>query len=373
MFRKKLIFILVLFIVCFFSNMVATAAKSLGFENPRVQWMKGKYGIMVHWVLPVQPRSGEYLEEWDQIVNGFDLDGFMADFDKTGAEWLIFTITHSANGGLYASPNSIIDSLGGPGHTSQRDLIMEIARALKQRGKKFIAYLPLSVKSQDLQKSFSWNSEPGTDQAKFQEKYLLAIHEWAVRYGKLLDGWWFDGCYYQEPFHNKHMKWEKWYAACRAGNENAVMAFNDGGFTQEIRSPKPIVPEHDYLSGEAVVLIDGKIRSGNNDNKRFFMPETAYVENTNCLQHVLVPIDVFWWHGVADFPDWAKAPFSIKAPSRQKDMELPLYSDSDLQKFVHDFTSVGGAVTVNVGIFQEGYLGKETIRHLQKLKKTFKK
>jgi hypothetical protein len=58
-----------------------------------------------------------------------------------------------------------------------------------------------------------------------------------------------------EPFHNKHMKWEQWFETC-GRNQNAVLAFNDGAFTRS--SIEPIAPGYDYLSGEAVVLIDGK-------------------------------------------------------------------------------------------------------------------
>ena len=55
------------------------------FENPRVQWMKGKYGIMVHWLYPY------FGGDVDEIVGGFNIDTFMSDFESSGAEWLIFT------------------------------------------------------------------------------------------------------------------------------------------------------------------------------------------------------------------------------------------------------------------------------------------
>ena len=53
-------------------------------------------------------------------------------------------------------------------------------------------------------------------------------------------------------------------------------------------------------------------------------------------------------------------------------MEPPVYSDNDLIKFVNDFTKTGGAVTLNVGIFQEGRLGNETVKQLENLKKARK-
>jgi len=40
---------------------------------------------------------------------------------------------------------------------------------------------------------------------------------------------------------------------------------------------------------------------------------------------------------------------------------------------VKNYTSIGGAVTLNVGIFQEGHLGKLTMKQLKDLKKNYKK
>jgi hypothetical protein len=54
-------------------------------------------------------------------------------------------------------------------------------------------------------------------------------------------------------------------------------------------------------------------------------------------------------------------------------MEPPVYSDEQLQQFVKNYTRIGGAVTLNAGIFQEGHIGKLTLKQLQQLKKSYKK
>ena len=343
---------------------------------PRAEWMKGRYGLMVHWLAPPfekpdseepispLPQKGEYKWNLNDAVNGFDLNRFMAEFDQTGAEWLIFTI--GQNTGTYASPNFVIDSLVGPGHTSQRDLIFEIARAVDQRKKRFIAYLPCEIRiNKTLHKGLEWNSRPGTDQAKFQENYLEVVQEWSKRLGKYLDGWWFDGCYYdREPFLNKYMKWEQWYQAARAGNKDAVVTFNDGSFLAGYT--KPVKPEHDYTSGESLVLVNSKIRITTKNGDAFFMPEQAFVEETKCLYHALLPIDGYWMHNRRKFPDWANVPFDFD-PSKREGMPPPIYSNNELIKFVKDFTNVGGAVTLNVNITQEGYLCHETLTQLKRL------
>lgn len=349
---------------------------------PRSEWMKGKYGLMVHWLSPnfdttkknktPIPEKGDYKNDLNDAVNGFDISRFMEDFDQSGAEWLIFTI--GQNSGTYASPNSVIDSLAGMGHTPKRDLVFEIAKAVRKRGKRFIAYLPCEIRiNESLQKGFAWNTEPNTDQTEFQRLYLKAVKVWSVRFGKNLDGWWFDGCYPNHPiFDNKYMRWEAWYDAARAGNKDAVLTFNDGSYLGSII--KPIVPEHDYLSGEQVVIIDGKLRLGlKKEGYKLYLPETAYVEGTPCLNHTLLPVDGYWAHGNGSFPDWANFPFKAIHSSTPDGMEPPAYSDKELQQFVKNYTGVGGAVTLNVGIFQEGHLGKLTIKQLKKLKENYKK
>jgi hypothetical protein len=168
------------------------------------------------------------------------------------------------------------------------------------------------------------------------------------------------------------MKWEKWYEASRAGNNNAAITFSDASFC--IGITKPIVASFDYLGGETDALINGKIKLGRGpkeEEPRLFIPEHAYVEGTQCLYHALVPIDAYWAH----CNPWLailNVPFIPVIPKNQDEMEPPLYTDKDLFKFVGDFTKAGGAVTLNVGIFQEGRLGKETVKQLEKLSESLK-
>ena len=344
----------------------------------RTQWMEGNYGLMVHWLAPNFDGSGKtplaikrnYLEDLNAAVDAFDLDLFMKEFDKTGAKWLIFTI--GQNTGTYASPNAAIDSLAGPGHTSKRDLVLEIAKAVKQRGKRFIAYLPCEIKANTtLHEGFGWTTEQGTNQATFQENYLKVICEWSLRFGNLCDGWWFDGCYDWEYFNNKYFFWDEWYAAARAGNKNAVITFNNGSFLTG--KMEPVCPEHDYTSGESLVLINSKIRAGLKDDSPLFVPEQKYVSGTKCLYHALLPIDGYWSLHRSKFPDWANIPFEYIPPVDSREMPAPIYNDEELTKFVKDFTTPGGAVTLNVNISQEGYLSEKTIKQMKVLKKAMKR
>ncbi len=311
----------------------------------RTDWMaQGNYGLMVHYLVPgVAPERGETNRNVDEVVDGFDLDRFIEEFKSTGADWLIFTI--GQNTGHYSSSNAALDRIAGPGHTSRRDLVLEIAQRVKALRKHFIAYLPAEVCAQKwFHEAFAWNV---SDQTEFQKRYLQVVADYAKKFGKLLDGWWYDGCYIGAPEFNVNYDWPAWTEASRAGNPDAVIAYNDGSFC--IGQTQPLTPLQDYLSGEAEVLRDGKIRLGRAEDAPLYLPESRFVPGTQCQWHALAFIDCFWGH------------------SKPGPMEPPLYSDADLLSLLRSCRSVGGAVTFNVGIYQEGHLGVQTLAQLQRV------
>jgi hypothetical protein len=340
------------------SLLLASGRLGHGAERPailpasRTEWMKrGSYGVMAHWLVPgCQREKGPPLQDFNQAVNAFDRDRFLQDFQRTGADWLIFTI--GQNTSYYASPNAVLDRLAGPGHCSQRDLVFEIARCIHQLGKRFIAYLPCEVSAPtSLHAAFGWN--PRKDQTEFERRYTSFIREYAVRYGAYLDGWWFDGCYGWDVFPNSTYHWPMWFDAARAGNPEAVVAFNDGSFCAGVT--RPVTPLQDYLSGEVEELIDGKIRLGRQTNAPLHLPNSRFVPGTTCQWHALVPIDCLWIHG------------------EPGPMPPPKYSDGDLLRFLLHCRAVGGAATLNVGMYQEGHMAPKSVAQLAHMASALKK
>lgn len=313
-------------------------------RGERTEWMTGKYGLMVQWIAPgPAPEKGQRVYDLDQAVDAFSLNSFLADFDKTGASWLIFTV--GQNTGFYASPNSALDGWAGPGHCSRRDLVKELAREIHARGKRFIAYLPSEVKAPtQLHEAFQWNPQ---DQGEFQRRYAAFIREYSERWGKDLDGWWLDGSRPGDDFPSRAYDWPLWLVAARAGNPAAAVAFNDGSFSMGITQPATVL--QDYLSGEVEMLRDGQIRLGRKLDSPLHLPESRFVGQTACQWHALVPIDCAWFH--------------VKVGP----MDPPRYSDLELFSFVRNCLEKGGAVTLNAGIYQEGRLGAETAAQLSRL------
>lgn len=309
-------------------------------DTHRAKWMAdGSYGLMTHYLVsPAGDTPAARKAELDRIVDTFDLDYFMEQIKASGADWLIFTL--GQNTGYYCSPNKFLDA-ALPGHTSKRDLGLEIARRMKEMGKRFIIYLPAEVagQSEEVKKAFGWN--PG-DQSEFLRKYQEFVRQYSLKFGGLADGWWFDGCY--DGIHEGKWDWSKWIRAARAGNPKAIVAFNDGAFC--VGRIKPVSPLQDYHAGE-VHLLDGSqivldfVASADKLGRdadgrllvdgrtpRVYMPDSQFVEGVQW--HALVPVDSTFNPAVSE--------------------EYTRYSNEELLKFVLHCKRVKGAVTLNVPI-----------------------
>jgi hypothetical protein len=181
--------------------------------------MSGRFGVMVHFLLPgpAPLYAANQLDDPDAIVERFDVARFVDNVARTGASWILFTF--GQNSGHYASPNRTIERRASAARCTRRDLVLEIAREAKSRGLRFIGYLPCEVNANiALHAGFQWDPTPGSDQSRFQQLYVEAVAEWGERFGDLMDGWWFDGCFAWDAFHNRHMNWPLWHEAARAGH-----------------------------------------------------------------------------------------------------------------------------------------------------------
>ena len=266
----------------------------------------------------------------------------------------------------------MLDQYAGPGHCSERDIFGELAEAMAARGKFILAYLPCELEANTtLHKALGWNTEPDTDQAVFQERYCKIIECWSKRYGKLLKGWWFDGCYTWPVYHQSKVNFEKYFAAARAGNPDALITFNDGCFC--INNSKPFRGGFDYFAGEAVMLnkSTGCPIFGFDASKESASPEacieTSYSET---MPHLLVSTDAYWKHGFSPaFLGEQVYYFTEPDTLPPGEMEPPMYSAELLQKTIDLYCKNGGAVTFNLGIFPNGLLGEKTVELFAGMKK----
>jgi len=326
----------------------------------QLPWLAGKRGLMVHY-LPAFPGDAQ--------VDSFDVTGFMADFDRTGSDYLIFTF--GQNTGFYCAPNNVIDRYAGPGHCSCRDLFGEIAEALTQRGKRMIAYLPCEIFCNTmLHRGFRWNAADGTDQRDFQERWCEVIEYWSRQYGKMLSGWWFDGCYDWPCFHHDLLDFELYRQATQAGNPDTLITFNDGCYC--IGHPQPFRSGFDYFAGEAVSL---EPATGRPLMGPFHNTPVSVCQEEDCVNpgegltpHLLVSIDAFWWHlGPVSVLGEMASQFADPEKLKADEMEPPIYSRETLTHTMEIYCGHGGAVTFNAGIFPNGRLGPRTVELLSAL------
>jgi len=233
----------------------------------RAAWLvEARWGVMVHYLDHGTPASATSVstttaEAWNRRVDGFDIDAFVEQIAATGAGYVIFTV--GQNSGHFCSPNAAYDRLTGivPSKCSRRDLILEVGKALHRAKIRLIAYVPNQAPAADAvaveKLKWRWGKEApwphdgaptGERLAEFQEYWEAIVREWSLRWGKLVDGWWVDGCYFADAMYRapEAPNFTSFADALRAGNSEAIVAFNAG-----TNLPLSSITEcEDYTAGE---------------------------------------------------------------------------------------------------------------------------
>lgn len=202
--------------------------------NPNTQWLRdAKWGLFAHYLvhMPSAPVPDDMTpEKWNKKVNSFKVKE-LAD-QLTALKTPYFFITIGQGGGYYCSPNKKYEEFFGPGEgrLSSRDLVLDLAKELTSRGIKMCVYLPAVGRG-----------EP----AKVQEMWREVIAEWSLRWGKLVSAWWIDGAVFQEP-----EVYKAYTGAFKAGNEDAIIAYNVGPVGMNRQQLLPVTEYEDFLAGE---------------------------------------------------------------------------------------------------------------------------
>jgi hypothetical protein len=223
------------------------------FAQEKADWLKqAKFGVMTHylqdWLSKTENEKID-INEWNRLVDNFNVDELAEQVRSVGAKYMFFTI--GQNSGYYVSPNTTYDKIVGrdTSKCSKRDLIADLAASLHKRGLKFIVYLPSGAPNGDDQakNALEWKNGPYPN-IEFQKKWEAIIREWSLRWKDKVDGWWFDGCYWPNIMYRSESapNFKSFAAAARAGNLNSIIAFNPGVFYR-LMSPTPY---EDYIAGE---------------------------------------------------------------------------------------------------------------------------
>lgn len=225
-------------------------------HNPDTDWFKAaRYGVFMHFL----PGNDAQLA----LVKAFDVPTVARQLEDMGAKY--FVITLGQNSGYFISPNATYSRVTGcaPGtRCSERDLPLELYRALQPKGIRLMLYLPCQAPNGDRQAQRAFGLPEGRkDQPidlAFAEKWSAVIQEWADRYGEKVSGWWFDGGYQHIQFNETIAA--KYAAAVKHGNPKGIVTFNPGvrviHYTEaedytagELNEPLGVFPEGRWLKG----------------------------------------------------------------------------------------------------------------------------
>jgi len=237
----------------------------------RAEWMhERKWGVMVHYLDYFEKPDDSLIDEWNKKVDRFNVKNFVKQLSEIKCGWLIFTI--GQNSGFYCSPNKTYDEIvqRKKSRLSKRDLIKELGEELNTKDIKLIVYLPSGAPSYDglAVKKLKWApvwdkflkeilekrnikiEDIQTDERliEFQKNWESIIIEWSERWGKLVSGWWFDGCSYADKMYNfpDPPNFKSFAESSRKGNPESVVAFNPG-----VKVPVISLTEYeDYTAGE---------------------------------------------------------------------------------------------------------------------------
>jgi hypothetical protein len=223
------------------------------FAQNRAAWMpEAQWGVMTHYLADWKTRDYKLqlnVEQWNRMVDGFDVEALAKQLEQVGAGW--YQISIGQNSGYYLAPNRVYGEIAGirPSKCSRRDLVADLAAALGKRGIRLLVYLPSGAPGQDkaADAALEWRNGPAPNR-EFQVKWERVIREWSTRWGKKVSGWWFDGCYFPNTMYRSAAapNFESFAAAARAGNPEAVVAFNPGVVYRMLS----LTPFEDFTAGE---------------------------------------------------------------------------------------------------------------------------
>ena len=186
--------------------------------TPRLkQWLRdAKYGIMFQWGGWGYPQHGPK-KPWPKMIDDFDVDAFARMADDTGAGYVIWSVTWCSY--HFPAPIKAIDRIT-PGHTSQRDLVGDLADALAKRNIKLLLYYHEGHAENDWWPK-NWDYADTERKEKFVNNFCDVMTEVGQRYGKKISGWFLDDgmLFYPAPF-------ERITRALKAGNPDRLVSYN---------------------------------------------------------------------------------------------------------------------------------------------------
>src|SRR5258706_3707099 len=293
-----------------------------GRSRASTEWLsKAGYGLMVHWTSQSVGRDGTN-KPFAQAVWGFPLDLVFGNVEATGAGYVLFTVGHAQP--YCPAPLSSWEK-NHPRKTTKRDLIAEMAQALNPKGIKLMCYFPTHV----------IGKYPKASSEEFTQITSDILKEFGDRYGDKVAGYWFDGfyqCFEKYP----DFSFRDFYKVCKAGNPNRIIAVNSWIY--------PNVTEwQDYWAGEPASPVALPVAGPNARGPRQGLPYQA-----------LLIMEPYW-------------------VQQKVEMPRPQFDAQKLGDYISGCMKNGGAVTINLGIYQDGSVDPRALDVLKEVRQRIRK
>lgn len=303
-------------------------------------WFKDAgYGLMFQWTNRATPKTGNTIKEWETKINDFDIETFIDMVDKSGAAYVIWSITWGQQ--YISAPIKALDRLI-KGRTTKRDLLGEMVNRLHEKDIKVIFYYHYgydcyhSKDSVWLQAAGGYNA----DKTELYQNISSILAEVGTRYRDKLDGWFFDGGqrYYDGHFDGSSAgilsaKFEDITRAARTGNPKRIIAYNSWILPRSTEF-------QDFYAGEGLKqfndLDDGVFTSG---------------KHKGLMAHSCFPLEQRWGH-----IDWNTT------------IASPKYTPEQLTERIKHAKKNRYPLSINLEMYEDGSVSPESVELLENIR-----
>ena len=290
--------------------------------------LNGNFGIFNHYLY------GD--ENWVKTTNSLDVERIARNVAKIGASRYCITLMQCRK--YMLAPNSVFDEIAGtePGEAcAVRDIPLELGRALEKYGIDLYLYYTGDGPYLDPEIGPKFGiTEPRHVTREFVDKWAAVLREYSTRYGGLVKGWWIDGCYDGIGYTDDLM--EPLYAACKAGNPEAIVAMNNGVFEM----PRKHFSREEYTAGEF--------------NDFTAVPKSGIIDGARA--QILAPLGISL--DGSEWNSWGK-------PGLKRDAEY-------LCGYIKKLKKAGCALTVDIIIYPDGTFDASQFNELCKVSEMLK-
>ena len=219
------------------------------------RFYRRKWGVFNHYICFIQNNpetEHSYGKEtsWDEAVKEFDTELLAKTLHEMGAGYYIIVIMQGRK--YMIAPNATFDKIAGtlPGEACcTRDLISDLYDSLSKYDIDLFLYFtgdgPYINHPEGDRFGFVEPRGNGVTM-EFVLKWASVLEEYAVRYGDKIKGWWIDGVFDSFKYNNELMK--PYYDACKKGNPDALVSFNNGGWWNDYF--EKWYEHEDFIAGE---------------------------------------------------------------------------------------------------------------------------